>query len=257
MLWDMINLSKSKVDDERKEKEKKYRSKLKLITHFDSFEFDFNFNQLEFNKGFRQKIKEIEIMDLDALYLYSIFYINIFQKINDEKVNERCRNLKGILDKIDKRWRLVESKDNKNFNEEKLKIKLMARVLVLFDNKLRDFSRIIDETDQFKNEFVNLNDYTNIGQWLENKTNGYDEKNQFKKLILDTLPTCNQILIKQSSLGIIMSSHVNLFRSVIGIGNDKFSRFTPPAHSSISINISTGIKSGSNKEKSSKANSPF
>jgi hypothetical protein len=48
-------------------------------------------------------------MDLDLLYIYSIFYINIFHKIEDEKVNERCNQLKEILRKIDKIWNPVIS----------------------------------------------------------------------------------------------------------------------------------------------------
>ncbi len=157
-----------KGDNSTKELEEKFKSRLWLITHFNAFEFDFSFNNYELNKGFRQKTKEIDEMDLDLLYMYSIFYINIFQKIEDEEVKKRCNQLKEILHKMDEIWNQEISKDKINSNEKKIKEKLMARILILFEYNLKDFSRIIKENYPFNNELVNLFQYTNISQWVEN-----------------------------------------------------------------------------------------
>ncbi len=54
------------------------KTRLWIITHFNTFKFDFDLKDYELNKVFRQKTKEIEEMDLNLLYIYFIFYVNIF-----------------------------------------------------------------------------------------------------------------------------------------------------------------------------------
>ena len=60
------------------------------------------------------------------------------------------------------------------------------------------------EKESFKDTFVNLNEYTNIEEWSNNKTDGYDEHNGFKKLLLDIMPTCYELAKKQT-----ISSSIN------------------------------------------------
>jgi len=115
---EMRNMPSSLGDDEKDKHKENFKTSLRLITHFNTFPFDFDFEKYEVTNGFRQKTKEIEEMDLDLLYIYSIFYINILHKIEDEKVNERCNQLKEKLRKIDEIWNPVISKDKIDFNEK-------------------------------------------------------------------------------------------------------------------------------------------
>jgi hypothetical protein len=211
-------IKSSKEDDNRIKHEEKFKSSLSLITHFDTYKFDFALNNYELNKGFRQKTKEIDEMDLDLLYIYSIFYVNIFQKLKDEEVNERSNQLKKILRIIDEIWNPEISKDQINFNEENIKEKLMTRLFSLFEYNSKDFSKIKKENYPFQNEFVSLSNYTNISEWVKCKKNddkrkrGYNDKNLFIKLIFDILPKCNQIMEKQSSLTSFTSVNLRIYR---------------------------------------------
>ena len=149
-----------------------------LISHFNTVkEIKFNTNYKKFVQGFSQKQEKIEQMPLDLLYMYAIFYIKVFEKLEDTKFSERCIDLKIILDEIEKIWSLKDTLPNERTKKKK-KIILNERL-----NGFSEFRNLSNDKNDFRDDYVKLTDYINT---------------DFITIVSNELPTCYELMLIQS-----------------------------------------------------------
>ena len=176
---------------------KKLIFKCILSSHFNQVEFNLD-TLSEFEKGFSKKKENIEKMELDLLYLSAMFYVNSFKNAESKKLRERCDQIVSILIAIDKYWEKDLDKTKiHGYNEEKGKATLFERLQKHLAGT-NNSNLIIKENDSFKDRFVNLNKFVNIEELVEKKDDGYNDDNCYKKLILDIMPTCYELSMKQN-----------------------------------------------------------
>ena len=170
-----------------------------LTSHFNQINFAFNTHEENFEKGYKKKQQYIENMELDLLYLCAVFYANIFKNCENERLRNRCTELNEILFEIDKIWNLDKNKKH-GYNEMKSKTKLFGRLKKHFGDYL---NKLIEDGESFKEEFVHLNEFLNVDEWAKKKSNDYDEENCLKKLLLDIMPTCYELVKKQEKSSLV------------------------------------------------------
>jgi hypothetical protein len=164
----------------------------RVYSHFNNLELYVPIRENELEEGFKsQKDKEIESMPLDLLYLYAVFYVNTFQKLNDSSFTERCEKLEKILEEVDSIWKLKGKKHN--YNKGKNRVELQKVLLKFFgsqDNILNLSSELNDIMNQsFGDHFVSLREYSS--------------ESNLERLIRDSIPTCYAIMKNQVTNGLI------------------------------------------------------
>ena len=144
----------------------------KIMSHFGNLILNTS-EPVSIEEGFKsEKEKEIESLSLELLYLYAVFYVNLFQC--DRLFQKQCEELKYILSEIDKLWELNGLKND--YNQKKLKMP---------DDFSADFETEISENLNFNEKFVSLNEYT-------------QKETDFVQIMKNILPTCFELMKIQS-----------------------------------------------------------
>ena len=133
---------------------------------------DIERNEISYNK------EQILKMPVDLLYIYAIFYVKTFKKIqNDENIEEQCNQILNCLNDLCKIWN-IKSKSPHSFTEAELGG-------VFFSYFANDFNSEQLKLQTFSNKnFVSLKDNVN--------------EEDMRVLIENVLPTCYYLKRLQS-----------------------------------------------------------
>jgi hypothetical protein len=152
------------------DKLKSIKNTFTLKSHFGNYEISINFTDTDVKKGLTHKEELIENMPVDLLYLHAIFYINTFRSLGDENssFSTRCKDLKGILEDLNKIWNLDMHKRHC--------IKTSFLTDALSSYFINDWDNATENFDKFTDSVVKL-DYDK-----------YDHN--MHSAIVESLPTC-------------------------------------------------------------------
>jgi len=181
-------------------------AKFELTSNFETLNSQEIVLQLEKAKeGYNQKEKNIEGMPLEELYLYAVFYVNTFQKIEDEAFKLKCENMEKILEDIDNIWKLKDQ--NHGYNKVENINQLRMFMVSFFGNDDNDIFKSVIDKMVLKEDTDTISVKDKMKNMLEKDTIKFSDKfvslkdcakqKKPKEMLYYIIPTCYEIMKRQ------------------------------------------------------------